>query len=57
MLVLSLFISKPFSNGFFSLLALGYYAIWLFMGAVFGVYLWHVLERKHKKEASKHAHT
>jgi len=52
MLVFVSFISEPFTSGFLSPAALVHYVVWLVAGGVFGVFLWFVLERRHKKETS-----
>ena len=57
MLVFMSFITKPFTNGFLSPAALVHYVAWIFAGVVFGVFLWFVLERKHKKETSERTPT
>ena len=53
MLVFTSFISKPFTHGLFSHMAIVHYFTWLIAGVFFGVFMWLFSEWRYKKEISK----
>ena len=54
MLVFMSFLTNPFANGLFSGVALVHCGVWLVVGGIYGLIMWHYFERKFAKKKAKH---
>lgn len=56
-ILMSFIVNKPFANGFTFLNLSLHLSIWFFAGALFGLIMWHFMERAYKESASTQSET